>query len=443
MLTTHVLLPLYNYLKNDRSLSYVAEILSFIGSPEEEILKRQLDRIRYMCDYAYRHTTYYRNLFDDLGIQEPARLTLEDYRRIPVLSKAIIRDRLDDLKSREFTEGELRKTATGGTTSSPTAFYSDWDATYRKRSATAVFDGWMGFLPGMKAAYLWGASQDFAQPKSLKQKLLNDLVQRQLFLAATPLDDEIMEQYYRTLRSYRPFLLQSYPNPLEIFADFLKRKAYRLDIAALSCTAEPLLDSQRSLISEVFRQVPCNWYGAREAGRIATECALHDGMHVNSYCLHVDVVTSTYVDSGMGSIVLTDLWNKAMPLIRYEIGDVGRITADPCPCGCPLPRILEMQGRVTDTFVNSRGQKIAGVGFTNRYIKDAREIAAMQIIQHAIGEFEIKVVAAERFGPDTEAWLRQKLDEFMLEPTRLSITQVREILPENSGKTRFCKNLIL
>ena len=72
----------------------------------------------------------------------------------------------------------------------------------------------------------------------------------------------------------------------------------------------------------------------------------------------------------MGRILLTDLWNYAMPMIRYELGDVGTMTFEPCKCGSELPRITALEGRTTDVFINSAGQRIPGVAFTNRIVKD-------------------------------------------------------------------------
>ncbi len=442
VLSPHVFVPLYNYLKKDHSLKYVAEVERFNKLSLADIQRFQLKRVRFIADYAAKNTRYYGKLFKNIGLDDPLHLSWDDYARIPVLTKDIIRQEQSHLVSSLFKESDLRKTATGGTTSSPMPFFSDWDSMYRKRSATIAFDKWLGYQPGMKSAYLWGALQDFADFESLKQKLSNLLIHRCIFLPGTPLDDQIMESYYQKLKIFKPQLLQAYPTPLDIFADFLKRKSYSLSIPAVSCTAEPLLEQQNKTITEVFGEPPYNWYGAREAGRIATECHAHNGMHINSHGVHLDVVSSKYIDSGLGSLVLTDLWNIGMPLIRYEIGDVGRVTNEYCSCGCQLPRLQEILGRVTDTFVNSKGQKIPGVGFTNRYIKDAREIQSMQIIQHDINDFEILVVPAKEYSSATEAWLQQKLDEFMLEPTRLRISSVDRILREKSGKIRFCKNLM-
>lgn len=442
MLSPNLFIPLYNYLKNDRSLKYVAEIESFNKRSLEDIQKYQLEKIRFIADYASKNTSYYRRLFKKIGLDNPQNLSWEEYAHIPLLTKDIIREEQDNLISSQFKESELRKTATGGTTASPIPFYSDWDSMYRKRSATIAFDKWLGYKPGLQSAYLWQARQDMIELKGFKQKLLNTLVHRNLFLAGSPLDDLIMEKYYQMLKVLSPKLLQAYPGPLEIFSQFLLDNGYHLDIPAVSSTAEPLYDRQSRLIEKVFGGKPFNWYGAREAGRIASECKEHDGMHINAYGLYLEINQVSYGEKGFGSIILSDLWNIGMPMLRYEIGDVGIMTDKPCPCGCKLPRLMDMYGRVNDTFINSKGQKIPGVWFPNQFVRSCDEIKQMQVLQHAITVFELRIVKADKFSEETVRWLEDKLDEFMQEKNSVTFTYVSEIQKEKSGKVRFCKNLM-
>lgn len=441
-ISNKLLIPLYSLYKLDKSNHFEGEINRFNGQNLERIRDFQLQRIRIIAKHAYDTTNYYRKLFKRIGLNHPETLTWNDYALIPLLTKDIIRKEGSNLLSSSFGISSMRHTATGGTTSSPLPIYSDWDSVFRKRSGTRVFDGWLGYKPGMKVALLWQARQDMLANNSLKGKVLNILVDRRLILPGSPLDESIMESYYKALLKFKPFLLQSYPTPLEIFAEFLKKRHYQLDIPAVSCTAEPLLDRQKELFLDVFRTVPYNWYGAREAGRIATECAHHNGMHINCYGLRADIYPSSFVADGLGQIIITDLWNTAMPLIKYDIGDVGCVTDVPCSCGCHLPRFTELFGRVGDTFVNSRGQKIPGVWFPNQFIKDCDEIQAIQILQHGIGTFEVRIVPGDKFNMATEKTVTDRLGEFMKEPCRVRITRVEEIPCEKSGKIRVCINLI-
>ena len=143
-LSLHIFVPLHNYLKKDYSLKYVDEIEAFNKLPIENIKRFQLERLRFIADYAFKNTQYYGELFEKIGLRDPLHLNWDDYDRIPVLTKDIIRTEKDNLVSRLFRKADLRETATGGTTSSPMPFFSDWDSLYRKRSATTVFDNGLG-----------------------------------------------------------------------------------------------------------------------------------------------------------------------------------------------------------------------------------------------------------------------------------------------------------
>ncbi|MBV5330674.1 MAG: phenylacetate--CoA ligase family protein [Chlorobium sp.] len=442
VLSPHIFVPIYNYLKKDHRAKYVNIIEEFNKKSLDEIRNYQLNRIRIIADYAFRTTKYYKILFEEIGIHDPVHLTWDDFFRIPLLTKDIIRKEQESLLSNNWIEKDLRRTATGGTTSSPVPFFSDWDSMYRKRSATIAFDKWLGYRPGDTIVYLWQARQDMLNLIGYKQKIINQLVHRHTFLPGSPLDDIVLEKYYHIFKKKQPFILQAYPNPLEIFAKYLEKSGYVVNVPVISSTAEPLSEHQRRLFEKVFGGKVYNWYGAREAGRISTECVYHDGMHINAHCLHLETKQGGYVKDKLGSIVLTDLWNTGMPLIRYEIGDLGIVSDSVCQCGCELPRLMEMVGRVSDTFVNSRQQKIPGVWFPNQFVKDSKEIKEMQIIQHDIGKFEIVVVPGVDYSVETEKWLKVRLDEFMLEDNIIKITLVTEIPRETSGKIRVCKNLL-
>src|SRR5690606_20157227 len=112
---------------------------------------------------------------------------------------------------------------------------------------------------------------------------------------------------YALLRRWRPRHLQAYPTPLAIFAEYLLENDLRLDIPAISVTAEPLQPFQRELITRAFRSAPYNWYGAREAGRIATECDHHNGLHENAYGVHVAInAAGNYAGAELGPLLVTD-----------------------------------------------------------------------------------------------------------------------------------------
>ena len=445
-LASKVLLPALEYWQGRQTSQYRAEIKAVLDSDLATIREFQLGRIRAICQHAYDSTKFYRERFESIGLKDFAQLTWEEFHSIPPLTKSELRDNTNLLVSDKFQLSELRKSATGGTTQSPTTFYIDWEANDRRWAATHEWDRRVGYERGQRIAYLWGASQDFAARPSWKRKLLNRAVPGALFLPASPLDEETMMRYYEDLKRWQPACLQAYPTPLGIFARFLLQHDLRLHIPTLTVTAEPLLQTDRESIVSAFGHPPFNWYGAREAGRIATECNNHQGMHINAYGLHVEVDSlGNFANPEIGSIILTDLWNVGMPIIRYEIGDLGTHSNTQCSCGSQLPRIIAIEGRISDIVFNSTNQSIRLVSgtFFKHINRDSVHVREAMVTQVSVGAFEVCVVP----GPDWEmvaskTLIKKAISDQLQESVSVTFSIVDTIPREPSGKIRFCRNML-
>jgi phenylacetate-CoA ligase len=437
VIASRITAPLYARYEGSKRYAYMGEIGAVIGGSLTEIREYQLGRIRAVASEAANNTEYYANVFRDQGL-DPATLTWEQFGRIPLLTKDIIREQGERLVNRRFPLKDLRESATGGTTASPMKIYMDWDSVQRRHAATMVFDRWMGFMPGMRAAFLWGATQDFPAKVSLKRKILHGLVQRSDFYTTESLDDATLRGYCQRMRHTRPALLQAYPTPLLLLAEYMLDNGIEIDVPAITCTAEPLTESARETIEKAFGKKVHEWYGSREAGRIATECDAHGGMHVNAYGLHVEVLGHD-ADLGGGEVVLTDLWNVGMPMLRYATGDLSRLDETPCACGSSLPRLSPVKGRTAEVFVSASGRKVPGVAFTNRIVKDDSMIREMQIIQKDYTKFLVRVVPGKGYGEDARQWLVGRLEAFMGQKNEVVFQEVEAIPREQSGKLLFCK----
>jgi phenylacetate-CoA ligase len=448
LLAINVLVPAWDHIRGGRLARYRAraraEARAVLDADLPTIREYQLQRIRSICQHAYNTTSFYRDRFDRIGLRKPEQLTWDEFAQVPILTKVELREQVGALVSDNFQLPELRQSATGGTTSSPTPIYMDWECNARRWAASEEWDRRIGYRRGQRIACLWGASQDWEACPSLQRKVLDHFVSRSLFMPASPLDEATMSRYYKALKRWKPVFLQAYPTPLAIFADYLVENNLSLAIPAISVTAEPLLPVHRDKISTAFGTVPYNWYGAREAGRIATECKRHQGMHINAYGLHVEIGSlGHYADPSIGSVVVTDLWNMGMPIIRYQIGDLGSMTEETCSCGSRLPRVTNLYGRTSDVLINSRGQRILGVAVSSRFKRDASEFCDMQLTQTAVGEFEVLIVPAENWrGSASEQRITEQICEFMQEHTQATFSLVDSIPREPSGKVRFCKSML-
>ena len=131
-----------------------------------------------------------------------------------------------------------------------------------------------------------------------------------------------------------------YVSMLETFSKFMIKNhlSFKYPPTCVITTSEVLTDYHRELIGNVFQCRVYNEYGCGETGTIAHECEF-GSMHINAENVIVEIVRDGEVvnDGEVGDIVVTDLNNFAMPLIRYNLKDIGYIDSEPCPCGRGLP----------------------------------------------------------------------------------------------------------
>ena len=141
---------------------------------------------------------------------------------------------------------------------------------------------------------------------------------------------------------------------------------------------------------------------------------------------------------GLCELVVTDLLNDGMPLIRYRINDCA-IPAEPgCACGRGYAMLGKVSGRTADNFVLPDGNIVPGISLQNRVIKVCPGIKKIQIVQETPAQFVIRYVPGATFAAEDLKSLDSKLSEYFGQSVRWKFEPVADIQREASGKTRFC-----
>jgi len=205
-----------------------------------------------------------------------------------------------------------------------------------------------------------------------------------------------------------------------------------------------LLQMERELIEEVFFCKVSNRYGCEEVGLIASECEKHNGMHINIDHLYLEFIDEDGKPSptnSPGKIVLTDFNNRAMPLLRYRVEDVGVPSSRECSCGRGMPLMERLEGRVADFLKKNDGTLVAGVSLVERTLTKIPGIEQMQLVQNTLSEIVINRVRAPEYNMDTDSRLLSELKSVFGDGTNVIINDVEKIPQEASGKYRFaiCK----
>lgn len=441
LLRKHITIPLYQKLKGTGYNEELDHIRRFHEKSLDEIKSYQLERVKKLVEHAYHHVPYYHDEWKKIGLDPQDIKSFDDFEKIPVLTKENIRNNTDRLFSKKASRNGLIRSGTGGTTDSPITIFFDKARANFKQAEMHYFREWYRWYTGDKVAYLWGAPQDIPNIGNAKYRLVNRLTYNKLHLFSSLLNNQTMESFVRQLNDFKPDILQGYSNPVHIMADYILKHSIRIHSPkSIVLTAEPCHPSQRKIIEKAFNSEVFLFYGCREGGYVGAECGQHTGYHINCSGIYMEFLNNgRKVEPGdYGNVVFTDLYNFDMPFIRYQIGDMGSYSNEPCPCGSPLPMMNFFAGRETDVFVTPSGSFVPGVSLCDRIIEDCNGIQQLQFVQNQIDEIIVKIVKGPDYSEKDMKQLDGRLNDYFRGELRITKEFVQDIPKEKSGKTRFC-----
>jgi phenylacetate-CoA ligase len=412
-------------------------------SPPDRIPAIQVERLRAIGHAAWK-TPFYRERFSDCGLTPGCDLTLEDLAQLPPLTKDDIRNRGEDLINATWPRTDLHVHRTGGATGEPTTVYASRAADSAGWAMMARHDRWAGWNFGERTAILWGATRDVLEAKRGLKSIRNSLMRSLLWLNAFRMSEERMDEFVRLLNAFKPQVFRAYASAAFFFAQHIENFGRRLTCQprGVITSADPLYPEHRLVIERVFGCPVFDRYGCREVGGVlASECEAQAGLHTCAEHFILDVVRPdlTPCEPGeSGEVLVTSLTEQAMPLIRYAIGDYAVAEVqDHCPCGRGLPRLRNIEGRVSDVFRFPGGTLVHGTFFSALLYKDALGVRKLQVIQDAPNHLEIKLVVDERFEEAVTRRFRTEIEEFIEPGVQVDFRFVPDIEPGPTGKHRF------
>jgi phenylacetate-CoA ligase len=430
--------PLWEKKNGTARLHYLREFERFQFAPPEVVQERQWLEFKAMVTHAFRACPFYRSKFAAAGFTPDELRTPEDISRVPTTSKQEIQEHLSEMLAEGVRPEDAIKDMTGGSTGRPMVVYYDRARFDRRIAATIRHNRWAGWDIGDKVAAVWGAPRDIRNA-SVNARLRNWIINRQLVLDASALDENRMRQFAQQLVGYRPKAILGYANALGMFARFVAAEGVSgIRPKGIVSSAEVLTGRDRSDIEATFGCPVYDRYGSRELGILASECGVHKGMHVNAEDLYIEVlVNGTPQLDQVGDIVVTDLRNRVMPMIRYRTMDTGRRLAAPCACGRGLPRVELSGGRVTDFLLSTSGKKVSGIVLATYVITGVEGVGQVQFVQRRANEVTVRVVKGVNWSDRSLASLRDRVQEFLGPGMQIEIEYRESIPAEVSGKYRF------
>ncbi len=403
--------------------------------------KFQQEKLYKIVSYAYENVPYYRKVIRENKISISEDTIFEDIKKIPPLTKPILRKNFDSLKATNF-RGYFYKSTSGGSTGEPVIFLHDESYSNASFAAKELFYSWAGLMDGDTLIRLWGSERDvFGEKESLYIRLKNRILNRYT-LNTFVMNDEKMRRYIEIINKKKPKVIETYVQSVYELARFIKNN--RLEVHSphgIITSAGTLYPEFKELIEDVFQTKVYNRYGSREVGDMACSCKKDEGLHLNMFNHYVEILNDRLEPcnpGAMGQVYVTSLHNKVMPLIRYQIGDMAvPAKNEQCSCGRGLPLIEKVAGRTVDIFKTKNGELIDGEYFTHLlYFKEG--IEKFQVLQKDYNSIIVSIVLKKKESlKDIEEEIEditQKIKLVMGEGCNVKFKFVDEIPPSKSGK---------
>jgi phenylacetate-CoA ligase len=432
------LFRLTHQLRGTRTLQLLDEIRDspFQSDPRE----LQMRLLRNLLTHAAARVPYYRDLFASLGVRADDIRTMADYARLPILTKDIIRGEGDRMLRDDVDKKTLQPHFSGGSTGVPLSFFRE--PIYMDRSDAGTYRNLMqcGWKPGEMVAFFWGFNEKHAAMSGLEFEMRQRL---RRFYQFDPFQSgpSEMDTWIAKWDSIAPKVLLGYASTVARFARHVEDRGVRMaPLKGVYTTAEKLYQPQREQIARVFQCTVFDSYGSSEVQNIACECP-KGKMHVNADFVIVEPHPDTPPGT-VGPLILTSLWNYAMPFLRYRNEDAAALSPDACACGNRFPVMRLEVSRVSDNFVFPGGKVVHGEFFTHlMYGSDG--VASFQFHQTSMHEITLSIVP----GPGSESGRKAAIDKAMAEVEKLApgvvrwtIREVDEIPLSRAGKHRFTRS---
>lgn len=370
---------------------------------------------------------------ENVAFYEPYRgfRGLEDF---PVVNKTAIRENESRILARGFDKAKLHKVSTSGSTGTPFVVWQDAKKRRQAAADTMAFSEFAGYHFGTRLYYV--RAWDGVPVRGNWYSKLRNIVP----VNNRSLTPEDFRRFLKTLEedaSEKSVLI--YASTLTELFRFMKTENVRTTarVQAFITMSEALPDDVREGVSALFGAPVVSRYSDCECGLIAQQAPGEKEYRVNTESFFVEILKTDSderaADGELGRIVVTDLYNYAMPIIRYDTGDMGVMEARG-----NAKTLTRVDGRRIDFVFSTRGELLSPYVFYG-VMRTFDEIRQYQFVQHAEKNYVMKLNIPGGAFPRA-ADLREQLLSLVGEDADLKFEYVNEIPTLASGKRKFVVN---
>ncbi len=391
------------------------------------------ERVDRTLRYAVKNVPYYKRTLSPFESQFNDMIDRLDFSELPVITKDIIRQHYQELIAEQSDMLRPRIDCTSGSTGAPMQFLLDRQSDITNFAAIWRILNWAGYNFGNRYASIIPNFE-----KETKREILYDIRQNCLQLPFVNLRKEKIQRYVKILRRFNPVIIKSYASTLALFAHWVQEAGIDdFRPKAVLTSAETLLEHQKKIMSDVLQCKIFDFYGQNERACLISTCE-EGRYHIHEEYSFVELAqeNNQRLTSGEpAQIIATTFDNFAMPLIRYQTGDMAVLDNNvACQCGRTYKTVEKIVGRVDDVIFTPEGLQVARLDNT---FKDSPGIQEAQIVQKQIDKIQINMVRSPNFQQKDLDNLMRRLHFRLGESMNVEFNFVAAIPLGKNGKRKF------
>jgi len=429
-------MKIHKWLIGKDSLEFYFWLKTVEFQSKDQLASIQFERLQKIIKHAYIHVPYYRRSFLASSFKPSDLKSLSDLSKIPLLSKNDVRENVYfNLFSDTHNKKQMIKINTSGSTGEPFVCYADKFQLEMRFANTLRGLEMSGWKFGDRQLRLWHQTLGMNRIQSMKEQI-DALFLRRKFIPAFEMSVSSLKKLTKIIEKKKPVLIDGYAESLNFIASATSLEFRHKPLAVIS-SAQELTDSTREKIENIFGTKVLDKYGSREFSGIAYQCLNSKFHHVQdeSYVLEILVDGRPAKIGEIGEVVITDLNNFSMPLIRYRIGDLAvAVAQEPCPCGRAHSLIGQIIGRTQALVLCANGVWLPGTFFAHFFKDYEYAIQHYQVQQKLPNEFTINIVPKSQLSQNVNLEIINNLKNYTGHETVISINIVEEIPLLRTGK---------
>ena len=429
-LLKNIVLPIADRVMHTNVSSFYHEIKKMQSYSNDEIAEWQFVNLKKLLNHAYNNTNYYRKIFNQANLLPRDITGIQDLNKLPILTKDDIKKNFNDIVPGNISSIIHKKSFTGGSSGVPLTLLLD-NKSWSYAVANKIFN-WekIGYKYGEKHIALGSTSLLVNKNKSFKH-LFYYILKRKIGLNGINMSNDVCFEYINFIKKRKIRYIYGYASSIFLLAKYLLNTGCRIDIKACFSTSEILTNEYRNTIYDAFKCKIMDCYGAHDGGITAFEYK-NDFFEVgyNSVLL----LENNFKKSS--PVLLTDLFNYAMPLINYKLGDEVEMDYNKNLKydynGQIIDKIL---GRTSDVIYLENGRNLTGPGFTVLFKN--LPVEYYYIKKNGINSVECSIVKAIDYNEKYETLIIDTFKKQIGSDATISINYINEPVLADSGKRKY------